>query len=129
MGRLRAEFIERSELFSDRCVAVAEQLEQDGRFSRLVQQLAAAGSSVGANVAEANEAMSRNDFRKHMAIVAKELAETRFWLRLAVKRGWMTQKRLDPLQSELEEIKRIVGSVLTRTKKADAAGSRVTRKT
>jgi four helix bundle protein len=81
-GRLRPEFLERTEAFADRCVALTEQLAADGRFVRLVDQLAASGSSVGANIAEASEAMSRKDFRKCLAIASKELAETWFWLRL-----------------------------------------------
>ncbi|MCW5764549.1 MAG: four helix bundle protein [Phycisphaeraceae bacterium] len=114
-GRLQPQFIARVEEFSDRCVAVAEQLERDGRFRRIVEQLAASGSAVGANLAEADEAMSRRDFRKSLAIAAKELAETRFWLHLAVRRAWLVQSRLDPLLAELSEIKRIVGAILTRT--------------
>jgi len=115
-GRLQPAFLERVELFCDRCVAVAEQLERDGRFQRIVHQLAASGSSVGANIAEADEAMSSKDFRKCLAIAAKELAETRFWLRLAIRREWLPQSRVDPLLAELLEVKKIVGSILTKTK-------------
>ncbi len=115
-GRLQPVFLERVELFCDRCVAVAEQLERDGRFQRIVHQLAASGSSVGANIAEADEAMSTRDFRKCLAIAAKELAETRFWLRLAIRRAWLPESRLVPLLTELSEIKKVVGSILTKTK-------------
>jgi len=115
VGRLKPEFIDRTEDFADRCVAVAEQLDRDGRFPRIVEQLACSGSAVGANIAEADEAMSRPDFRKCMAIAAKELAETRFWIRLAVRRGWITEARVEPLAAELEELRKIVGSVLART--------------
>lgn len=114
-GRLKPEFVERVEAFSDRCVAVAEQLDGDKRFKRIVEQLAASGSSVGANIAEADEAMSLNDFRKCLAIAMKELVETRFWFRLTVRRGWMTEARLGPLVVELEEVKKIVGSILSKT--------------
>ncbi len=114
-GRLKPEFFERTEQFSDRCVAVAEQLQSDGRFGRIVEQLAASGSSVGANIAEADEAMSVKDFRKCLAIANKELAETRFWLRLFVRRQWLPETRLVPLVAELAEIKLILGTILTRT--------------
>lgn len=114
-GRLKPEFLERAESFSDRCVAVAEQLAADGRFLRIVEQLAAAGSSVGANLAEADEAMSTKDFRKCLAIATKELAETRFWLRLCIRRKWVPEGRLSSLLEELTEIKTIVGSILKGT--------------
>ena len=114
-GRLQPELVERVECFSDRCVAVAEQLIADRRFPRLAEQLAASGSSVGANIAEADEAMSVKDFRKCLAIATKELAETRFWLRLIVRRDWLPAPRLEPLLAELGEIKRVIGSILIRT--------------
>jgi four helix bundle protein len=114
-GRLKPDFLERTEVFSDRCVAVAEQPDKDGRFRRIVEQLAASGSAVGANIAEADEAMSDKDFRKSLAIAAKELAETRFWLRLSIRRGWLNSDRLAPLLDELTEMKKIVGTILTKT--------------
>lgn len=119
-GQLQPEFVERCEAFSDRCVALAEQLDRDGRFRRIVEQLAAAGASVAANIAEADEAMSRRDFRKSMAIAKKELVETRFWIRLAIRREWVAQTRLDLLVAELEELKTIVGSILARTREVEA---------
>lgn len=116
-GRLKLEFVERTESFSDRCVAVAEQLEKDGRFRRIVEQLAASGSSVGANIAEADQAMSRSDFVKCMCIASKELAETRFWLRLCIRRGWVKEKSLEPLLNEVSELRNILSSIIARTRK------------
>ena len=115
-GRLKPEFVVRVESFSDRCIAVAEQLDEDHRFRRLVEQLAASGSAVGANLAEADEAMSTKDFRKSLGIAVKELVETRFWLRMVIRRGWLSASRLDPLLAELAEIKLIVGALLSKTK-------------
>lgn len=114
-GRLKPEFLERTESFADQSLAVAERLLADGRFARIVKQLAAAGSSVGANIAEADEAMSVRDFRKSLAIANKELAETRFWLRPVIRRRWFPSTTLEPLLVELNELKRIVGSILTKT--------------
>lgn len=119
-GRLQPEFLERLEAFSDRCLAVAEQLQADGRFPRVVDQLAGSGSSVGANIAEADQAMSSKDFRKCLAIAIKELAETRFWLRLVIRRSWLSEAKLAPLISELEEIKKVIGSILAKTREAQA---------
>jgi four helix bundle protein len=114
-GRLKGEFLERVETFSERCVALAEHLQTEGRFLRVVDQLAGAGTSVGCNIAEASEALSVRDFRKCLGVAAKELAEARFLIRLVVRRSWVTQTRVDPLLDELEQIKRIVGALLTKT--------------
>ncbi|HEU5086948.1 MAG TPA: four helix bundle protein [Roseiflexaceae bacterium] len=56
---------------------LAEQLEYV-----ISQQLLRAGTSIGANIEEAQAAQSRKDFLSKMAIAAKEARETRYWLRL-----------------------------------------------
>jgi four helix bundle protein len=115
-GRLQIDFVERVEVFSDRCLGVAEYLQECNRFPRVVDQLAGSGSSVGANIAEADCAMSVKDFRKSLAIALKELAETRYWLRLCVRRNWVAPERVEALLNELFEIRSILGTILARTR-------------
>ncbi|MBX3364667.1 MAG: four helix bundle protein [Phycisphaeraceae bacterium] len=93
-GWLRPELLARTEAFCNRCLVAAEQLLADGRSPRICDQLAEAGTSVGANIAEAHEAMSLKDFRKCLAISVKALAETRFWIRQCDRRGWFTQAKV-----------------------------------
>jgi four helix bundle protein len=64
--------------------------------------------------------MSLKDFRKCLAIAIKELAETRFWLRIVIRRGWLSEARLAPLLSEQDEIRKVIGSILTKTREAQA---------
>jgi four helix bundle protein len=106
---------------SDRCLAVAELLHAEKRFLRLIEQFAASSTSISANIVEADEAMSRKDFRKCLCISIKEHAETRFWLRLFVRRGWVTQSKINSLQKELEEIRLILGTILARTAPSKAS--------
>ncbi len=75
------------------------------------------GTSVGANLAEAAEPVSRKDFCKHIAIALKELSEVRFWLRLASHRGWAEPARAEHVEAEAVELKLILGSILTRTRR------------
>lgn len=78
MARLQESLLERIESFCDRTIHVAQSLEQAGVSRRIVDQLIGSGTSVGANLFEADEAMSRSDFLKSCSIAAKELNETRF---------------------------------------------------
>jgi four helix bundle protein len=117
MGRLRNETLERFEVFAARIVGLAEALEKQRRSRRIVDQLTGAGTSTGANIFEADEAMSRADFVKNAAIVCKELNETRFWLRLIVRCGWITPARIAALQSECDELRKIVGTMIVRAKR------------
>lgn len=115
-GRLKSEFLDRLESFADRVLSVAEVLRESRRSNRLVEQLEAAGTSVAANGFEAAEALSRPDFCKTIGIMIKELNEARFWCRLFVRRGWIPGDRLGPLEAEAVELKRILGSILTRSR-------------
>lgn len=120
MGRLRADSLERFEEFACRVIIVGEVLERQCRSRRVVDQLLGAGTSAGANFFEADQAMSRADFIKIAAIVAKELNETRFWLRLIVRCGWIPAGRVEALQTECEELCKIVGAMLARSKRRSA---------
>lgn len=116
MGRLQPEFLERIEGFSDRILNVVETLAEQRRSIRILDQLTGSGTAVGANIFEADEALSRRDFRKCVAIANKELSETMFWLRLGSRRGWIAGDRLDALLGEAKELKRIMGSILSKTR-------------
>lgn len=118
-GRLDAELLERVEQFCDRVMSVAEALYDQHRTRRPVDQMAASGSSVGANAFEAAEALSRPDFCKCLGIMIKEMNETRFWLRLAIRRGWLPKTRVEPLLREADELKSVFGAMLTRTRAKD----------
>lgn len=117
MARLQEQFLERVESLADRVLDVVGQIEAAGVSRRIVDQLAAAGTSVGANVFEADEAMSRADFVKCMAIAAKELSETRYWLRLAARRNWVKPARLGELLQECDEVRRVFGTIIKRSRK------------
>ena len=116
MGRLKPEFIERIDSFAHRVIDVAEELSRQRRSRRIIEQLSGSGTSVGANVCESDEALSRADFCKGLGIAVKELGETKFWLRFVGKREWVSAARLAPLQSEAQEIKLILGAILSKTR-------------
>lgn len=116
MGRIKVELLTRVEAFSDRIVDVVEVLEKHGRSRRIIDQITGSGTSVGANMFEADEALSRADFCKTIGIVLKELNETRFWIRMISRRKWLPAARLGPLQAESDELRRILGTILTRSR-------------
>ena len=78
MGRLKPEFLGRIESFGDRVLDVANALARKRVSHRILDQLTGCGTSVGANVFEAHEAMSRPDFCKCLAQSVKELSESRY---------------------------------------------------
>ena len=75
------------------------------------------GTSIGANVEEAQAGQSRADFISKYSIALKEARETIYWLRLLKMTGVCTDGRLDTLREEAEQIARIIGSIIVKARK------------
>ena len=115
-GRLREETLDRVVEYGRRILSLAEQLESDRRPRRVIDQLIGSGTSVGANLFEAHEAMSKADFIKCLSIAAKELHETMFWLRVMLRQSYYSTDRLEPLLQESDELLAIIKTIIARTK-------------
>jgi len=116
MGRIRPETLAAIEEYSDRVLGVAEELEKQRRWRRIIDQLVGSGGSVGANVFEADQAISKRDFAKILGITLKELSETKFWLRRVIARGWIKAKRLEPLLCQTDEWLAVFNSMVIKTR-------------
>jgi four helix bundle protein len=81
------------------------------------KQVVRSSGSVGANYIEANEALSKKDFKMRIKICRKEAKETRYWLQLLDTSGdvELDEKRGRLIQ-ESTELMNIFGSILTKTK-------------
>lgn len=128
MPRLDADFLARGKRFAHRMIDVAEAIE-DSRKSvrltgRIVDQIVGCGTSVGANLREADEAVSRPDFCRAMGTVLKELGESRFWLELVAERGWLPAPRLAALLEEAGQLSRICSVMVARTRRAGKSTAR-----
>ena len=79
------------------------------------KQLVRAAGSVGANYIEANESLSKKDFKMRVKISKKEAKESRYWLRLTqpIKEN-ETEK--EELVKEATELMKIFGSILEKSK-------------
>jgi len=73
---------ERTAKFGEDIVIFARKIEKDAVTQRLIPQLVAAGTSVGANYCEADCAESNKDFIHKMSIANKEIKETKHFLRI-----------------------------------------------
>jgi four helix bundle protein len=91
--------------------------EQRGTPRLLARQLLRAGTSIGANIEEAQAAQSRPDFVSKMLIALKEARETCYWLRLLVASEVVSKRRIGDLQEEATILTRIIGSIVVSTKR------------
>src|SRR4051794_34504117 len=93
-------------------VRAAQFLHQRGPIARaLSYQILSAGTSVGANAAEADSASSRNDFVATIRIALKEAKETRFRLR-ACRRSGLPDEAFEPLVEESDQLVRILATIV-----------------
>jgi len=90
--------------------------KQSGVSRSLSYQLLSSGTSIGANVEEAQAGQSRADFVSKYAISLKEARETIYWLRLLEASGQLSGDKLQTLQLEANEIARIIGAIIIRAK-------------
>lgn len=103
--------------FANRIVKAYRYLTEQKREYVLSKQLLRCGTSVGANLAEANGAVSKADFRNKVAIAYKEILESRYWLSLLKDNEYIDHKTYQSMETDAEEITRILYSILRTSKK------------
>lgn len=98
--------------FSLKIIEFTEELEERRKFN-MANQLFRSGTSIGANVCEAQGAESRGDFRHKCKVAYKEAEETRYWLRLCqlAKNYPFKQELLD----DIESIAKVLGKIISST--------------
>jgi four helix bundle protein len=76
---------ERTARFGEAVVDFARTIPQDAVTNRIINQLGGAGTSVGANYVEADDAVSKKEFLKSIGTCKKEVREAKHFLRMAVR--------------------------------------------
>ena len=111
---------ERTFRFALRIMKLCQQLEERRGVARtLGWQLLRSGTSIGANVEEAQAGQSKLDFISKNAIALKEARETIYWLRLLTESGMIPAKRISELQCEAAELARIIGAIIVSAKRRE----------
>ncbi len=100
--------------FANNIIDYCEHLESKRKFV-ISNQLLKSGTSIGANVREAQNPYSRADFVYKMVIAMKEADETEYWLELCHRRP--SYGDTTNLLTEIKIIKQVLGSIIYSTKK------------
>ena len=96
--------------FAVRIVNLCKILRNERQEYVLSKQLLRLGTSIGANIAEAQQALSRPDFVAKLSISLKETSETIYWLRLLEATDYLTKAEFDSIISDCVEIEKILTS-------------------
>ena len=106
---------ERTFEFAQRILDIAEQLYKKPKSEVVRYQLAKSGTSIGANVEEADGTITKKDFVNKMTIARKEAKETRYWLRLISGR-YLDKEEVVKDIAECQEIICILSSIINKSR-------------
>ena len=108
--------VEDSFSFAVRIIELGADLEQNRKVRVIVPQLVKSGTSIGANIREANYAASRADFINKFQIALKECYETDYWLALFHAVGVMQEEVYQELNTRCSKIRRMLISSINTAK-------------
>jgi four helix bundle protein len=109
----------KSYAFAIRVVESYQFLSDEKREFILSKQLLRSGTSIGANVAEANGAISKADFSAKLSISYKECLETKYWLSLLKDTDFIDQKTFNSMHDDADELAKILFTILCKTRKRE----------
>ena len=105
---------DRSKEFAKQIVILCRTIKQDHRESVLTNQLPRSGTSIGANIHEAQYAQGTKDFISKFEISLKEVYETEYWLELLFETGFMDEQTYKPIKNSCGTIRRmLISSIKT----------------
>ena len=97
--------------FSVRVVNLQKYLTEQKKEYVISKQIYKSGTSIGANIAEAQRAQSTADFVSKMKIALKEASETQYWLQLLCETKYISDKQFESIHSDLVEILKILTAI------------------
>ena len=108
--------IDKSIIFVARIVKLHDYLIKNKKGLTIAKQIIRSGTSIGANINEANYGQSTADFIAKMHIALKETAETEYWIKLLNMSEYIDEKMYNSLLEDCLELKRILVSSINTAK-------------
>jgi four helix bundle protein len=102
--------------FSIRIVKVYQFLNEEKREFIMSKQMLRSGTSIGANIREAEHAESKADFVHKLSIALKEANETEYWLDLLYETSFLKSSEYISIQKDIKEILKLLISIIKTTK-------------
>jgi len=102
---------ERTAQFGEAIVRFSKKIPHDPTNNRLIDQLVGCGTSIGANYCEANEGVSKKDFRNVVGRCVKEAKETKYFLRMVAASEPGLARQARDLYREAKELHLIFASI------------------
>ena len=103
--------VEKSFEFAVRIVNLYKYLVREHKEYTLSKQLLRCGTSIGANIAEAQRGQSKADFAAKMSIALKEANETQYWLKLLYRTEFLSKSQYSSLNADVQELLGILTAI------------------
>lgn len=104
--------VDKSEDFAVRIVRLYKLLQSERKEFIMSKQLIRCGTSIGVNIAEAQEAQSDTDFVAKLYISLKECSETRYWLRLLCRTEYISENEYSSILNDTTELKALLTAII-----------------
>ena len=101
--------------FAIRIVNLYKFLTADKKEFVLSKQILKSGTSIGANISEAQQGQSRKDFLMKMNIALKECSETKYWLKLLDATNYINDDQTNSIMKDCIELERMLTSIVKTT--------------
>ena len=115
---MRNDVLEKSFAFAVRVIKLRKYLLYEAPIKEyeLSKQIVRSGTSVGANIEEAQGAQSTSDFLSKIQIAYKEARETRYWIRLLQATNYISAEQAESIFADIDEICKILSKIIMSTK-------------
>lgn len=95
---------DKARYFAIRIIKLYKYLSDDKKEFVMAKQLLRSGTSIGANLAESEYAVSDADYLNKMGIALKEASESAYWLDLLFKTNYLTEKEFNDINNDCTEL-------------------------
>ncbi len=108
-----------SKQFAVDMIRLCDTLKTRGKATAILNQLLRSGTSIGANIHEANYASSKADFINKFQIALKECYETDYWLTVFLEAGVLSMEEFQTAFSKCSKLRKLLTSSITTAKKKE----------
>ena len=107
---------ERTLKFAKEVIGFVKRLPRSTANAEIAKQLIRSSGSIGPNYIEANESLSKKDFRMRIKICRQESRESAYWLKLVEAKDQDGERKKELLTPEATELMKIFGSIVEKAK-------------
>ena len=103
--------VDKSKVFALKVIALYKKLRDTNREFVMSKQLLKSGTSIGANIKEAQQGQSKADFYAKLYISLKEASETEYWLELLHESGYIGEEEFSAIYQDCQEIIKLLVAI------------------